>query len=131
MGRRSVMFEAQPIPGGMLALGIPEYRLPKDTLNKEIAFILSHGVELHTSTPVADASELIKQGFKAVFVATGAQKGKTIDIEGSDLEGVVDAIGFLRDRALGRGSTRQTSRRARRRQRGHRCREIGDPVGRT
>ncbi len=103
MGRRSVMFEAQPIPGGMLALGIPEYRLPKDTLNREIAFILSHGVELHTSTPVADTSTLVKQGFRAVFVATGAQRGKTIDIEGSDLEGVVDAIGFLRDRALGKG----------------------------
>jgi NADH-quinone oxidoreductase subunit F len=103
MGRRSVMFEAQPIPGGMLALGIPEYRLPKDTLNKEIAFILSHGVELHTSARMTDASDLIRQGFKAVFVATGAQKGKTIDIEGGSLDGVIDAIAFLRDRALGRG----------------------------
>jgi NADH-quinone oxidoreductase subunit F len=103
MGRRSVMFEAQPVPGGMLALGIPEYRLPKDTLNKEIDFILAHGVELHTSTPVTAANELIEQGFKAVFVATGAQKGKTLEIEGSDLDGVIDAIGFLRDRALGKG----------------------------
>jgi len=103
MGRRSVMFESQPIPGGMLALGIPEYRLPKDTLKKEIDFILAHGVELHTSTHVTDASKLIRQGYKAVFVATGAQKGKAIDIEGGDREGVVDAIGFLRDRALGRG----------------------------
>ena len=103
MGRRSVMFESQPVPGGMLALGIPEYRLPKDTLKKEIDFILAHGVELHTSTHVTDASELIRQGYKAVFVATGAQKGKAIDIEGGDREGVVDAIGFLRDRALERG----------------------------
>jgi NADH-quinone oxidoreductase subunit F len=103
MGRRSVVFEAQPIPGGMLALGIPEFRLPKEILNREIEFILSHGVELRTSTEIADADELIKQGFKAVFVATGAQKGKAIDIEGIDLEGVVDAIGFLRDRALGKG----------------------------
>jgi NADH-quinone oxidoreductase subunit F len=103
MDRRSVIFEAQPVPGGMLALGIPEYRLPKDTLNKEIAFILSHGVDLHTSSPVPQASDLLQQGYKAVFVATGAQEGKSIDIEGSNLEGVVDAIGFLRDRALGKG----------------------------
>jgi NADH-quinone oxidoreductase subunit F len=68
MDRRSVIYEAQPIPGGM-----------------------------------ANASELIRQGFPAVFVATGAQEGKSIDIEGSDLGGVIDAIGFLRDRALGKG----------------------------
>jgi NADH-quinone oxidoreductase subunit F len=103
MDRRSVIFEAQPVPGGMLALGIPEYRLPKDTLNQEIAFILSHGVDLRTSSPVPHASDLLQQGYRAVFVATGAQEGKSIDIEGSALEGVIDAIGFLRDRALGRG----------------------------
>ncbi len=103
MDRRSVIFEAQSVPGGMLALGIPEYRLPKDTLNKEIDFILSHGVDLHTSAPVAQASDLLQQGYRAVFVATGAQEGKAIDIEGSNLEGVIDAIGFLRDRALGKG----------------------------
>jgi NADH-quinone oxidoreductase subunit F len=103
MDRRSVMFEAQPVPGGMLALGIPEYRLPKDTLNQEIDFILSHGVDLRTSSPVAEAGDLLRQGYKAVFVATGAQEGKSIEIEGSTLEGVADAIGFLRDRALGKG----------------------------
>jgi NADH-quinone oxidoreductase subunit F len=103
MHRRAVMFEAQPIPGGMLALGIPEYRLPKDTLSKEIDFILSHGIGLHTATEITDAGELIRQGFRAVFVATGAQRGKTIEIEGADLDGVVDAIAFLRDRALNRG----------------------------
>jgi hypothetical protein len=64
MDRRSVMFEAQPVPGGMLALGIPEYRLPKDTLNKEIAFILSHGVDLHTSSPVPQASDLLSRATK-------------------------------------------------------------------
>ncbi|UCD49259.1 MAG: NADH-quinone oxidoreductase subunit NuoF [Phycisphaerales bacterium] len=102
MRRRSVIFEAQPVPGGMLALGIPEFRLPKETLRREIQFILSHGVELRTSTPIADASELLGQGFKAVFVATGAQTGKSIDMEGTKQEGVVDAIGFLSDRALGK-----------------------------
>jgi NADH-quinone oxidoreductase subunit F len=52
---------------------------------------------------VPRASDLLQQGYRAVFVATGAQEGKSIDIEGSTLEGVVDALGFLRDRALGKG----------------------------
>ena len=103
MGRRSVIFEAQPIPGGMLTLGIPEFRLPKETLKKEIDFILSHGIELRTESRVENAGELLKQGYKAVFVATGAQKGKAIKLDGIELEGVVDAMDFLRDRALGKG----------------------------
>jgi len=103
MGRRSVIFEAQPVPGGMLALGIPEYRLPKEVLEKEIDFILSHGIELRTNTRIENAGELIKEGFKAVFVATGAQMGKSIDIEGIRMKGVVDSLEFLRNRALGKG----------------------------
>ncbi|MBN2270291.1 MAG: NADH-quinone oxidoreductase subunit NuoF [Sedimentisphaerales bacterium] len=103
MGRASVIFEAQPIPGGMLALGIPEFRLPKQVLEKEIEFILSHGVELRVSSRVEDARQLRKEGFKAIFVATGAQKGRSIDIEGIELSGVVDSLEFLRGRGLGKG----------------------------
>jgi NADH-quinone oxidoreductase subunit F len=103
MQRSSVIFEAQPIPGGMLALGIPEFRLPKETLQKEIDFILSHGIELRTNSRIENAKELIDKGFKAVFVATGAQLGKAINIEGIELDGVLDALEFLRDRALGKG----------------------------
>ncbi|NQT24683.1 NADH-quinone oxidoreductase subunit NuoF [candidate division KSB1 bacterium] len=103
MGRQSVIFEAQSIPGGMLALGIPEFRLPKQTLDQEIKFILSHGVELRTSTEVKAISDLLEQDFKAVFMATGAQQGKAIPIEGMDLKGVVDSLSFLRQRALGDG----------------------------
>ncbi len=101
--RSSVIFEAQPIPGGMLALGIPEFRLPKETLQKEIDFILSHGVELRTNSRVENVRELINKGFKAVFVATGAQLGKGINIEGIELDGVFDALELLRQRALGKG----------------------------
>jgi len=103
MQRPSVVFEAQPIPGGMLTLGIPEFRLPKDILKREIDFILSHGVKLRTDSRIDDVTELLKDGFKAVFVATGGQRGKSIDIEGIDLKGVIDALEFLRDRALGKG----------------------------
>jgi NADH-quinone oxidoreductase subunit F len=103
MQRPSVVFEAQPIPGGMLTLGIPEFRLPKDILKKEIDFILSHGVKLRTDSRIDDATELLRSGFKAVFVATGGQRGKSIDIEGINLNGVIDALEFLRNRALGKG----------------------------
>jgi NADH-quinone oxidoreductase subunit F len=103
LGRTSEIFEAQPVPGGMLALGIPEFRLPKQTLQKEIDFIISHGIELRTDSRIENARELLKQDFKAVFVGTGAQVGKDINIEGTQLEGVVDALEFLRERALGRG----------------------------
>jgi len=110
MQRSSVIFEAQPVPGGMLTLGIPEYRLPKKILQKEIDFILSHGIELRTNSKIEDAGELFKEGFKAVFVATGAQTGKAINIEGIGLEGVFDALEFLRNRALGRGLDCQSKR---------------------
>jgi NADH-quinone oxidoreductase subunit F len=87
----------------MLSLGIPEFRLPKDILNKEIGFILSHGVQLKTETRIDNALGLLKAGYKAVFVATGGQRGKSLDVEGSDLNSVIDAIEFLRDRGLGKG----------------------------
>ncbi|MBN1806166.1 MAG: NADH-quinone oxidoreductase subunit NuoF [Sedimentisphaerales bacterium] len=103
MQRPSVIFEAQPIPGGMLSLGIPEFRLPKNILNKEIGFILSHGIQLKTEARIYSALDLLKEGFKAVFVATGGQQGKSIDIEGKNLNGVFDALEFLRDRGLGKG----------------------------
>jgi NADH-quinone oxidoreductase subunit F len=100
MGRKSIIFEAAPIPGGMLSLGIPEYRLPKSVLSKEIDYILSHGIELRTNTPVEDIRQLQKDGYKAIFVATGAHVGRNLRLEGEDLEGVIDGLRFLRDYAL-------------------------------
>jgi NADH-quinone oxidoreductase subunit F len=101
MGRRSVVFEKHPVPGGMLSLGIPEYRLPKTILEKDINFILRHGVELRTSTSVDSIEKLRAQGFKAILLATGAQRGRSLGIEGEDLEGVVDSMELLRLRGLG------------------------------
>ncbi len=103
MGRRSVVFEKESIPGGMLALCIPEYRLPKTILQRDVDFILRHGVELRTGTPVNDVGELMRdQGFKAAFLATGAQKARPLGVSGEDLEGVEDSLEFLRARSLGR-----------------------------
>ncbi|MFC1575807.1 NADH-ubiquinone oxidoreductase-F iron-sulfur binding region domain-containing protein, partial [Gemmatimonadota bacterium] len=101
MGRRTVVFEKQPVPGGMLALGIPEYRLPKEALQKDIDFILRHGVELRTDTPVESVEELKEKGYRAVFFATGAQDGRAMGIDGEELEGVEDSLEYLRARGLG------------------------------
>jgi NADH-quinone oxidoreductase subunit F len=102
MGRRTVVFEKQPVAGGMLALGIPEYRLPKEALQKDIDFILRHGVELRTDTPVENVEDLKAQGYRAVFLATGAQEGRAMGVDGEELEGVEDSLEFLRARGLGK-----------------------------
>jgi NADH-quinone oxidoreductase subunit F len=102
LGRRSVVFEALPIPGGMLSVGIPEYRLPKSILQADIDYVLSHGVELRTSSPVGSLEALRREGFPAVFLACGAHKSRGLKVPGEDLPGVVDGLEFLRDRALGR-----------------------------
>ncbi len=101
MGRHTVVFEKQAVAGGMLALGIPEYRLPKEALQKDIDFILRHGVELRTDTPVESVEDLKQKGYRAVFLATGAQDGRGMGIDGEDLEGVEDSLEFLRARGLG------------------------------
>jgi len=101
MGRQSVVFEKQPVAGGMLALGIPEYRLPKEILQKDIDFIVRHGVELRTNTTVESVDQLKEEGYRAIFMAPGAQEGRAMGIEGEDLEGVADSLEFLRERGLG------------------------------
>jgi NADH-quinone oxidoreductase subunit F len=96
------IFEAAPVPGGMLALSIPEYRLPRDILKWEIEDILSIGVDLRLNSPVHDLDALFSQGYSAVLIATGAHKGMTLDIPGESSRGVYDAIQFLRETNLGR-----------------------------
>ena len=86
----------------MLAVGIPEYRLPKKMLNKEIETIKKLGVDIRLNTPVNDIESLLKDGYQAVFIATGAHKGDKMGIPGEDLNGVFDAIDFLRDTNLGK-----------------------------
>jgi NADH-quinone oxidoreductase subunit F len=102
MGRPSIVFEALPIAGGMLAVGIPEYRLPKQQLQADIDFILSHGVELRRDARVASLESLRGQGFRAVFLGTGAHSSRNLRIPGENLRGVVGSLEFLRARPLGR-----------------------------
>lgn len=96
-----IIFEALPVAGGMLAVAIPEYRLPKDILKKEIKNIEKIGVSIKLNTRVDDVGSLLKDGYKAVFIATGAHKGDKAGIPGEDLQGVYDAIEFLRKVNLG------------------------------
>ncbi len=100
-GYQVTIFEALPVAGGMLAVAIPEYRLPKNILQKEINEIKELGVEIKLNTPVSDATALLNDGFKAVFIATGAHIGTKMGIPGEELKGVYDAIEFLRKVNLG------------------------------
>jgi len=103
-GYKVTVFESQPLAGGMLALGIPEFRLPKDVLKYEIDRIQKLGVEIKTNTTVGKDITLdkLKEKYKAIFIAVGAHKGLKMKIPGEDSEGVLDAVEFLRDVNLDR-----------------------------
>lgn len=106
-GYNVTVFESHEIPGGMLAVGIPDFRLPKAVLKYEIDRIQKLGVDIKTNTTVGkDISlEALKKQYKAVFIAIGAHKGLKMKIPGEDVGGVIDAIEFLRDINLGRKVT--------------------------
>ena len=104
-GYQVTIFEASPVAGGMLYLAIPEYRLPKRILEKEIQGIKQLGVKIRTDTPIGKElplNALAKQGYKAIFIAVGAHKGQRLGIPGEDSNGVVDGITFLREVNLGK-----------------------------
>ncbi len=104
LGYGVAVFEAMPVPGGMMAIGIPEYRLPRDVLQEEIQRILSLGVELRLDTAMGrdfSLADLEAQGFKAVFLATGASKSRRLGVAGDELRGVVPATYFLKQVNLG------------------------------
>jgi NADH-quinone oxidoreductase subunit F len=87
----------------MLAVGIPEYRLPKEVLNAEIAAITDIGVEIRLNTTLGQdvtTKQLFDQGYKAILMATGAHAGQKLGIPGEDAEGVAEGVSFLRNLAL-------------------------------
>ncbi|MCX7027623.1 MAG: FAD-dependent oxidoreductase [Spirochaetes bacterium] len=101
LGYLPVVYEALPVAGGMMKVGIPDYRLPKDKLEAEISVIERAGVEIHLGSPVSSIEALMDQGFKAVFVGTGAHQALPLNVEGADLPGVISGIDFLRQVNLG------------------------------
>jgi len=99
-GYSVTVFEALPEPGGMLRFGIPDYRLSKENLDAEVDFIRTLGVNIETNTCIGkdlSLEDLSRKGYKAIFIAIGAQKSRRLDIEGEDLEGVMHALDFLRE----------------------------------
>jgi NADPH-dependent glutamate synthase beta subunit-like oxidoreductase/NAD-dependent dihydropyrimidine dehydrogenase PreA subunit len=104
LGYPVTVFEAMPVPGGMMAIGIPEYRLPRDTIRQEVDRILSLGVELRLDSAMGRdfmLGDLESQGYRAVFLATGASKSRRLGVPGDGLEGVVPATLFLKRVNLG------------------------------
>jgi formate dehydrogenase major subunit len=98
-GYKPTIFEANPHMGGMLRYGIPEYRLPKEVLDKEISWITDLGVEVKTNIALGKdftVDGLFDDGFKAVFVGLGAQTGKPMRVENEDVEGVLSGVEFLK-----------------------------------
>jgi len=95
-GYQVTVFEKFPVAGGMLALGIPDYRLPKRLLAAEIDLIKQAGVEIRTNSPVTSIDALLNDGYRAVLVAVGAHKNRRLGIPGEDGEGLIDPISFLR-----------------------------------
>jgi NADH-quinone oxidoreductase subunit F len=104
MGYGVTVFDALPEAGGMLRWGIPEYRLPRDILRREIQDIVDLGVELRLDTRIG--AELpwgeLRRTYDAVYIAIGAQKSSGAALEGGDLHGVCGAVEFLRELNLGK-----------------------------
>ncbi len=97
------VFEALPVAGGMLTVGIPPFRLPRDVIAAEIAAIAAQGVDIRTGRRIVDPGRLLQRGYQAAFVATGAHRGLKMGIPGEDLEGCSDALSFLKKVHLGDG----------------------------
>ncbi|HEY32442.1 MAG TPA: FAD-dependent oxidoreductase [Dehalococcoidia bacterium] len=90
------VFEAEAKPGGQLRYGIPENRLPKEIVDSEIGYIEELGVEIKTNTPIKDLTNVLSQGYKAVFLAAGAHLSQKMGIPGEETEGVMYALEFLK-----------------------------------
>jgi NADPH-dependent glutamate synthase beta subunit-like oxidoreductase len=98
MGYRVTLFEATQRAGGMMYHGIPEFRLQRAIIDKEIERVVRLGVEIKYNSPLNDQfgiQELRDAGFDAVFLSVGVQKGRDLGIEGADLDGVIKAVDYL------------------------------------
>jgi NADH-quinone oxidoreductase subunit F len=107
LGYDVTVYEAQTVAGGMLAYGIPEYRLPKKILAREIRMIEQVGVHIQTGVEIGKDQpfQKLRARHNAIYIATGTQFPNEIGVPGEDLEGVVHGIDFLRDVNLGRPVT--------------------------
>jgi formate dehydrogenase beta subunit len=102
LGHRVTVFEALPVLGGMMRVGIPEYKLPRDVLDSEIAEVKRAGFEVETNTRIKSIRSLFENGFHAILLAIGAHQSCKIGLQGEDSTGVLDSITFLRETSLSR-----------------------------
>ncbi|MGD9085603.1 MAG: FAD-dependent oxidoreductase, partial [Desulfobacterales bacterium] len=99
------VFEKLPVAGGMMAVGIPSYRLPRDILKAEIRAVEEMGVKIKTGMVFGkdfNIETLRSKGYSALFLATGLHGSRRLGVVGEDLSGVFDGVSFLRDFALGK-----------------------------
>ena len=102
LGYRIEIFEKLDKPGGLMRSNIPAFRLPQDVLSEEIGMILDRGVEIHYNSPVSSMKALLASGFDAVFVGSGAPRGKDLDIPGRrDTDRIHIGIDWLNSVAFG------------------------------
>ena len=103
MGHRASIFDAAPVVGGMMRLGIPAYRLPRELVDREVDFIRHLGVEVRLGVEIGrDVTFAQLRGeFDAVFVAAGCRKGRMLELPGADMAGVLTAVDFLANVNLG------------------------------
>jgi len=103
LGYGVIVFEAMPVPGGMMAIGIPEYRLPREVLSEEIDRIVGLGVELKLDSAMGRDFALadLEAKYNAIFLATGASRSRKLGVPGDGLPGVVPATFFLKGVNLG------------------------------
>ena len=104
-GHDVTVFEKEPVPGGMMTFGMPNFRLEKDVVNAEIDVVRELGVEIKCGVEVGKdvtIQQLREEGYQGFYVAIGAQGGRKLGVAGEDSEGVVSGIDFLRDVAFER-----------------------------
>ncbi len=101
-GHTVTVFEQLGKAGGMMRIGIPDYRLPPEILDGEINVIQQAGVKIKLNTKIESVDSLFDQGYHAVFLAPGAHHGQSLGVEGEKLSGVYDGASFLRDVNLGK-----------------------------
>jgi formate dehydrogenase beta subunit len=102
LGHAVTVFETLPKAGGMMQVGIPEYRLPRSVLIPEMEEIKRVGVEIKTNSKVERITDLIKEGYDAVLIAVGTHKALRLDVSGNGNKEVIEAISLLRDINLGK-----------------------------
>jgi NADPH-dependent glutamate synthase beta subunit-like oxidoreductase len=113
LGHAVTVFESDPEPGGLLRYGIPEERLPRAAVDREVRDLADRGIEFRTGVRLGDglAPADLEHEFDAAVLATGAGPGKRLDLPGADLEGIGTALDFLRSAARGAPNPDVTGRR--------------------